>query len=93
MADLIMSNDRIVLAFPPEGTRKLVEKWKTGFYYVALKAKVPIVMCSLDYRKKEVNIGEYFIPTGDYKKDMNIVREFYKDVTARHPSKFSLAID
>ena len=92
MADLLSQNEQIALAFPPEGTRKLVKKWKTGFYYVALKAKVPIVMCSLDYRKKAVTIGEYFIPTGDYQKDMNIVREYYKDVTAKHPSKFSLAI-
>lgn len=92
MADLLNRNEKIALAFPPEGTRKLMKKWKTGFYYVALKAKVPIVMCSLDYGKKTVSIGEYFIPTGDYKKDMNIVREFYSDITAKHPNKFSLAI-
>lgn len=93
MADLLISNEKIALAFPPEGTRKLVKKWKTGFYYVALKAKVPIVMCSLDYGKKTVTIGEYFEPTGDYEKDMEIVREFYKDVTAKYPNKFSLAIN
>jgi 1-acyl-sn-glycerol-3-phosphate acyltransferase len=92
MAELLTHNDRIILAFPPEGTRKLAPKWKTGFYYVALKANVPIVMCSLDYGKKEVSIGEYFVPTGDYIKDMDIVREFYKDVTAKYPEKFSLEI-
>ncbi|MDW7652247.1 MAG: 1-acyl-sn-glycerol-3-phosphate acyltransferase [Bacillota bacterium] len=92
MADLLVQNERIILAFPPEGTRKLVKKWKTGFYYVALKARVPIVMCSLDYGTKTVKIGEYFLPTGDYVKDMNIVREFYRDITARYPDKFSLAI-
>jgi 1-acyl-sn-glycerol-3-phosphate acyltransferase len=92
MADLLNANERIALAFPPEGTRKLAKKWKTGFYYVALKAEVPVVMCAMDYRKKAVTIGEYFIPTGDYEKDMNIVREFYKDVTAMYPHKFSLAM-
>ena len=92
MADLLNQSEQIALAFPPEGTRKLVNKWKTGFYYVALQAKVPIVMCSIDYAKKAVSIGEYFIPSGDYKKDMNTVKDFYKDITAKYPNKFSLAI-
>jgi 1-acyl-sn-glycerol-3-phosphate acyltransferase len=92
MANLLLSNDKIALAFPPEGTRKLVKKWKTGFYYVALKAKVPIVMVSMDYGKKAMTIGEHFMPTADYKKDMIIVREFFRDITARHPKKFSLEI-
>lgn len=90
MAELLKNSDKMALAFPPEGTRKLVKKWKTGFYYVALKAGVPIVMCSLDYGKKVVSIGEYFIPTGNYDKDMQIVRAFYKNVTAKYPQKFSL---
>lgn len=93
MAELLKREEKIALAFPPEGTRKLVTKWKTGFYYVALKAEVPIVMCSMDYAKKAMTIGEYFMPTGDYAKDMSIVREFYKDVTARYPHKFSLPIE
>jgi 1-acyl-sn-glycerol-3-phosphate acyltransferase len=93
MADLINSTEKIALAFPPEGTRKLARKWKTGFYYVALKAEVPIVMVSLDYGRKAVVIGGYFIPTGDYEKDIEIIREFYRDVTARHPGKFSLSIN
>jgi 1-acyl-sn-glycerol-3-phosphate acyltransferase len=92
MAELINKTERIALAFPPEGTRRLVKKWKTGFYYVALKANVPIVMCALDYGKKRVFIGEYFMPTGDIKNDMEIVREFYKDIKAKYPEKFSLAI-
>ncbi len=92
MADLLTRSERIALAFPPEGTRKLAKKWKTGFYYVALKAKVPIVMCSMDYGKKAVTIGEYFVPTGDFEKDMDIVREFFTGITAKHPDKFSLQI-
>lgn len=92
MAGLLRDSSEMVLAFPPEGTRKLAKKWKTGFYHVALQANVPIVMCSLDYGKKEVRIGEYFLPTGDYKKDMSIVREFFRNITAKHPANFSLEI-
>ena len=90
MADLLKNVDKAALAFPPEGTRKLSRKWKTGFYYVALKAEVPIVFAALDYGRKRVRVGEYFKPSGDIEKDMDIVRDFYRDVTAKRPEKFSL---
>lgn len=92
MADLLKSEDRIVLVVTPEGTRKLARKWKTGFYYAALKANVPLVLSSLDYRKKETEIGPCIVPSGDFQKDMDLVREFYKDKTPRYPEKFSLDI-
>ena len=90
MAALFKENERFVLTFPPEGTRKLVQKWKTGFYYVALKAEVPIVFASLDYKKKKVIVGPSFMPTGNFEEDMDIVREHYRDATAKYPEKFSL---
>ena len=90
MADLLKNVDKAALVFPPEGTRKLSTKWKTGFYYVALKAEVPIVFAALDYGRKRVRVGEYFKPSGDIEKDMDIVRDFYRDVTAKRPEKFSL---
>jgi 1-acyl-sn-glycerol-3-phosphate acyltransferase len=92
MAEMINRTERITLAFPPEGTRRLAEKWKTGFYYVALRAQVPIVMVALDYGTKTVIIGPSFMPSGDFVQDMEIVRSFYSGVKARHPEKFSLAI-
>src|SRR5205814_1046399 len=52
MANEFATRDELVLAIPPEGTRKRVEHWKTGFYYIALKAGVPIVPSILDYGKK-----------------------------------------
>ncbi len=93
LAKIIQSSkDDLVLMVSPEGTRKLTSNWKTGFYYIALKAKVPIVLSSLDYATKTAAIGPSFMPTGAFKSDMAMLKEYYKDVVARHPEKFSLDI-
>lgn len=88
--EMFNERENFIAIIPPEGTRKLVKRWKTGFYYVALKAKVPIVMGSLDYKKKEANLSEPFYPTGDIEKDFLTFKEFYKGVTAKHPADFSV---
>lgn len=87
-----MFNEResLVAIIPPEGTRKTVERWKTGFYYVALNAKVPLVMGSLDYAKKEATLSEPFWPTGNIEMDFKVFREFYKNTTPKHPGNFSI---
>ncbi|WP_417355017.1 1-acyl-sn-glycerol-3-phosphate acyltransferase [Flavobacterium sp.] len=69
------------LAIAPEGTRKKVDKWKTGFYYIALQADVPIVPIAFDYGKKEVKITEPFYPTGNKEEDFKILELHYKGVT------------
>ncbi len=93
LADLITRTDEdIAVMIAPEGTRKMARRWKTGFYYIALKAKVPLVLTSLDYAKKIAAIGPAFMPTGDFKKDMQIVRDYYRDITPKYPQNFSLEI-
>ena len=93
LADLIVKRDEdIAVMIAPEGTRKLARKWKTGFYYAALKANVPIYLSHLDYAKKEAVLGPGFMPTGDFKKDMEIVKNHYKDVTPKYPENFCLKI-
>lgn len=77
--------DDFILTIPPEGTRGSVRQWRTGFYYIALKAKVPIVIGMMDYGKKTGGLGAAFVPTGDYKKDMAMISEYYKSVTPKHP--------
>lgn len=77
------------LAITPEGTRKLVKKWKMGFYYIAVKAGVPIQLAYIDYAKKEMGINTVFYPTGDEKSDLLKIQTFYKSVTARNPEKFN----
>jgi hypothetical protein len=69
---------------PPEGTRKKVHYWKTGFYYIAQGANVPIVLSYLDYKRKTGGIGPIIMPTGDIEADMEIIRTFYASVTGKH---------
>ena len=73
-----------ILAIAPEGTRKRVEKWKTGFYYIALKAKLPILMVSFDYIRKEVKINNKFYPSGDIDKDFIELKKKVNDVLVRN---------
>jgi len=79
--------DDLIVAITPEGTRSKVSHWKTGFYYIALEAKVPIAMAYLDYGNKIVGVGPNFMPSGDLKADFEIIREFYTGVVGKNPKK------
>jgi 1-acyl-sn-glycerol-3-phosphate acyltransferase len=83
-------SNRLLMVVSPEGTRSRVNKWKTGFYYIALGAKVPIVLGIADYRRKMVGFGPAFMPTGKLRDDMKVLFEFYRDITPKHPDLFSL---
>ena len=80
-------NDKKIyrLALSPEGTRKKVDKWKTGFYYIAKKANVPIVSVSMDAKKKEVIFSKPFYPTENIDKDFAHLRKFYNGVVGIVP--------
>jgi 1-acyl-sn-glycerol-3-phosphate acyltransferase len=90
MAELFTKYDTLRLIITPEGTRSRREKWKTGFYHVAMKAKVPIALGFMDYEKKECGIDKIIYPSGDYKKDMKIIMDFYKNIKAKYPENFSV---
>lgn len=90
MVDLFDKHEDLLLLITPEGTRSRVEKWKTGFYYVALKAKVPIGLGFIDYAKKECGIRRLFYPTGNFKADMKTLMDFYKNFTPKYPENFAL---
>ncbi len=79
--------DELRLAIAPEGTRKLVHELKAGFYYIALKASVPIIPVTFDFGKKEVNIGNPFSPTGNYQEDLKSLLLHFKDVKGKIPEK------
>jgi 1-acyl-sn-glycerol-3-phosphate acyltransferase len=89
--DQFNSNDSLVMVVAPEGSRDRVNYWKTGFYHIARGAGVPIVLGYLDYRKKKGGIGPIVYPGGNIEKDMIIIQEFYKTVTARYPEKTASA--
>ncbi len=67
----------VQLVVPPEGTRSKTRYWKTGFYYIALTAKVPIVLAYMDYATKHSGLGQVFEPTGDVESDMKAIQAFY----------------
>lgn len=92
MVELLNNSEELVILLSPEGSRKLKEKWKTGFYHAAMQAKVPIVLSSLDYKKKIAHVGLAFHPSGDYHGDMQQVIEYYKNITPRFPENFVLDI-
>lgn len=75
----------------PEGTRKLVHNWKKGFYYIALKANVPIVLGFLDFKKKELGFGPTIYPTGNFDEDWKLMEDFYRGITAKHPERYNLS--
>ncbi|MDG2432560.1 1-acyl-sn-glycerol-3-phosphate acyltransferase [Flavobacterium sp.] len=75
------------LAVAPEGTRDKVSTLKTGFYYIALKANVPIVPVAFDFGKKEVNLGRPIAPTGDLENDLAALLEHYRGVVGKIPEK------
>ena len=72
------------LGISPEGTRKKVTKWKTGFYYIAKGAKVPIVMATLDFENKQIKFSEPYDTTDDKEKDFNHFDNFFKGVKGKH---------
>lgn len=90
MAEEYSKRDRFELAITPEATRKLNTEWKKGFYFIAQAAAVPIVVTTIDYAKKEVDFKAVFHPTGDVDADIEEIKSYYKDVTAKHPEYFSL---
>jgi 1-acyl-sn-glycerol-3-phosphate acyltransferase len=84
-AGIFKKEDHFILAIAPEGTRKKVDKLRTGFYYIAKKAGVPIIPCGFDYKKKEVLIGEPFYPSDDVRKDIASLTSFYSKITGKNP--------
>ena len=77
LANEFNKSDQLYYAITPEGTRKEVKKWKTGFLRVAYKAKVPVVPVSIDYSKKQIIVPEPLILSEDVEQDMQIIRAYY----------------
>ena len=87
VVDAFNAHERMALIIAPEGTRSLTKYWKTGFYYIALEAHVPVVFAYVDYSRKRCGVGPYFMPTGDIDADFKLVQDFYADKVGRHPEK------
>jgi 1-acyl-sn-glycerol-3-phosphate acyltransferase len=90
MSDLFKTHPKLVMLVTPEGTRAKQEQWKTGFYHVATTTGVPIALAYMDYAKKKTGVGKIIYPTGDYEKDMAEIMDFYAQIHAKFPEKFSV---
>lgn len=82
-------NEKFVLGMAPEGTRKRVEKWKMGFYYIARKANVPVVLAYLDYKEKVIGFGRTVYLTEKMSDDIKMILSFYRNITPKYKDLFS----
>jgi 1-acyl-sn-glycerol-3-phosphate acyltransferase len=85
--DAFAEREDLILLLAPEGTRSHVDFWKTGFYYIALGAGVPIVLGFVDFPNKETGLGPTLYPTGDIEADFEVMRRFYEDKSGKRPEK------
>ena len=84
MIDEFNKRDTLILAIMPEGTRGGVEKWRSGFYYIAQGAGVPIVLVIFDYGRKIMHLGPTFWPSGDYEADLAKIQPYFAGVQGKH---------
>jgi len=78
------------LCITPEGTRSLNPNWKKGFYVIAQKAELPILLYGVDYEKRIIRCTRSIIPSGDIDKDMRDIKLYYKDFKGKYPEKFTI---
>jgi len=91
VVNIFNSQERFLYAMSPEGTRKYQDFWRSGFYYIALEANVPIILYCLDYENKRVTIGDVINVTGDIEKDLAAIDMIFKDVEPKYKEKYCLA--
>lgn len=90
LANAAKQADRFALCITPEGTRSLNPDWKKGFYYIALKANIPILLFGVDYKKKLIQCTKSLVPTGDIDSEMRQIKLYFKDFTGKIPKKFTI---
>ena len=90
MTEKFANSKHFHLAITPEGTRKANPNWKKGFYYIALKAQVPIMLIGIDYPSKTISSTKAVMPTGDIEKDMREIKLYFKNFKGKNPENFDL---
>ncbi len=84
-AEMLEGANQLMIAVPPSGTRGKRDGWKSGFYWIAHTAQVPVICGYLDYSRRRACLGYSFVPTGDVDADMEKVRAFYASVRGKFP--------
>lgn len=88
MVKRFSERERLVVAITPEGTRRGVANWHTGFLRIAYEADVPVCLASLDFARKRIAMTDVLEPTGNIDADMQAVKRYYRGYTAKYPEKF-----
>ncbi|GAB3274752.1 lysophospholipid acyltransferase family protein [Larkinella harenae] len=83
IVQVLDQSEQLHICIPPEGTRSDVERLKTGFYYIALKSGVPLILTGIDYPRKAIFLSEPLYVTGDFEKDMRPVYEFFSGIQGK----------
>lgn len=92
LAQAAMERDEFHLCITPEGTRRRNEEWKRGFYYIALKAGIPVICYGLDYERKRIECTLTLHPTGDYEREVLVVKRYFAQFRGKHPEKFATGL-
>ncbi len=90
LAKTALEQDTFRLCITPEGTRSLNTEWKKGFYFIAQKAQIPVLLYGVDYQKKRIQCTMSFVPTGNIEEEMHMVKQYYKDFKGKYPENFSI---
>ncbi len=90
LADIARKSENFRLCITPEGTRSYNPDWKKGFYFVALKAGIPILLYGVDYEKKVIRCTKMLMPTGDVEREMNEIKQYYAGYKGKHPELFAI---
>lgn len=90
LAETAKKSDTFRLCITPEGTRSLNPEWKKGFYFVALKAQIPVLLYGVDYEKRLIQCTKSMIPTGDVEKEMKEIKLYFKDFKGKRPELFTI---
>jgi 1-acyl-sn-glycerol-3-phosphate acyltransferase len=88
MSDAFKKADRMLLALSPEGTRKKTTQWKKGFYFIAHESGVPILLISLDFSRKVLELGPLIVPDGNYDVQIREIKDYFSQKTPKKPSMF-----
>ncbi len=90
LAETAKKAESFHLCITPEGTRSRNPDWKKGFYYIALKAQIPILLYGLDYEKRLIQCTRSIVPSGDIEKEMRDIKLYFKDFKGKKPDLFTI---
>ena len=90
VAEAAIKAEHFELAVTPEGTRSLATKWKRGFYFIALKAGLPIQLYAIDYKNKRIVCTQELVPSGNVEADMRLIMDYYRPYEGKYPGKFAV---